>query len=395
MKVVYLECQSGISGDMMLGALVDAGVPLDVLQAGLDSLGLPLCRLEKENVKRKGFRATKIRVQHADEKSHRHLHHITALIDRSSLNERQKTLARQIFGRLAEAEARVHDTTIEKVHFHEVGAVDSIADIVATAIAWDIVDPQLVCCSPVPVGGGTVEIAHGRVAVPAPATAELLKGIPLAPSNIPFELTTPTGAALVAALVHRFGPMPAMTIESIGYGAGDRDLTEQPNVLRLFVGQASETELRSDVIWVLETNLDSIPGEIVGHCVHLLLEAGALDVFTSSIYMKKNRPGILLSVLCEGPVVERLESIIFRETGTLGIRRWPTQRHKLPRRLHAVLTPWGPVQGTVAQWSDGREVFAPEYDSCRQLAEQHRIALREVYEAAQWAFRSTTNDVAK
>ncbi|GIW95695.1 MAG: UPF0272 protein [Pirellulaceae bacterium] len=393
MKVVYIDCHSGISGDMMLGALVDAGVPLEAIQAGIDSLGLPECRLESSIVKRKGFRATKISVRHADQKAHRHLHHITELIDRSSLTDRQKILARQLFTRLGEAEARVHNTTIEKVHFHEVGAVDSIADIVGVAIAWDLLAPERTYCSPVPVGGGTIQIAHGSVSVPAPATAELLKGIPLAESSVPCELTTPTGATFLATLVDQFGPMPAMTVDAIGYGAGDRDLAEQPNLLRIFVGQ-SEEGVASDVVWVLETNLDDVPAELIGHCMNRLCEAGALDVFATAVQMKKNRPGVQLTVLCDRPAVEKLEAIIFRETGTLGIRRWQTSRHTLPRRRHVVSTAWGPVQGVVAQTPDGHTLFSPEYDSCRLLAEQHGVALREVYQAAVMVFSRPHADSA-
>ena len=212
MKILYFDCQSGISGDMVLGALVDAGVELERLQQGIDSLGLPECRLRPEPVNRRGFRGLKIHVEAPPEKTHRHLHHITRMIDGSTLTPRQKELATKIFGRLAEAEARVHGTTVEKVHFHEVGAVDSIADIVASAIGIDLLGADEIACSPVPTGSGFVQIAHGRVAVPAPATAELLKGVPLADSPVEAELTTPTGAAIVATLAQRFGPLPAMSI---------------------------------------------------------------------------------------------------------------------------------------------------------------------------------------
>lgn len=387
MKIVYLDCSSGISGDMLLGALVDAGSSLEVIQTGLQSLGLGDCRVTCTDVKRQGFRAKKIRVEHPPQHVHRHLHHITQMIDGSSLDANQKELAKRVFVRLAEAEARVHGTTIEKVHFHEIGAVDSIADIVGTAIAWSLLRPDRVYCAPVPVGGGTVQIAHGRVAVPAPATAELLKGIPLATSTVQAELTTPTGAALLATLVDEFTGMPAMTVQTIGYGAGERDLKEQPNILRLFIGETAP-EIVSDVVWVLETNLDDTSGEILGHTMTKLLEAGALDVFMTPIQMKKNRPGVILTTLCHGQLVEKLERILFRETGSLGIRRWPASRHKLSRHTVTVQTPWGPVQGTVAELETGVRCFSPEYDSCRQLAQQSGLALRQVYEAARAAFQS-------
>jgi pyridinium-3,5-bisthiocarboxylic acid mononucleotide nickel chelatase len=266
MRIAYLDCASGISGDMTLGALVDAGVDLAALNAGVQSLGLPGVRLVTATVKKKGFRATQITVEHEPEHKHRHLHHITAMIDASALTPRQKDLAKRIFGRLAEAEAKVHNSTIEKVHFHEVGAVDSIADIVGSAIGWDLLGVERIVASAVPTGGGFVEIAHGRCSIPAPATAELLKGIPLAESRVAFELTTPTGAAILATLVDSFGPLPAMTIDRIGYGAGQKDLEEQANLLRLLVGETNAAP-RSEQLWVLETNLDDLSGELVGHAI--------------------------------------------------------------------------------------------------------------------------------
>ncbi len=238
MKLAYLDCASGISGDMTLGAIIDTGVPLEEIQSGIDSLGLPSCRLVKEEVSRCGFRATKIRVEHEPEHAHRHLHHITDMIDASRLSDAQKELAKRIFTHLGQAEAYVHGVSMRKVHFHEVGAVDSIADIVGVAIGWDLLGVDRIHCSPIPTGQGYIQIAHGRVSLPAPATAELLKGVPLAPSTVHRELTTPTGAAIVATLVDQFGSLPPMTVHSIGYGAGDSDFKEQPNILRLLVGDA-------------------------------------------------------------------------------------------------------------------------------------------------------------
>ena len=249
MKTANLDCFSGISGDMTLGALVDAGVDLADIQQRIDSLGLPDCRLRAEEVKRCGFRALKIHVEHSPEHAHRHLHHITEMIDGSSLTPAQKELAKRIFTRLGEAEAKVHGTTIEKVHFHEVGAVDSIADIVASAVGWDLLGVDRIVASAVPTGTGQVRIAHGVCNVPAPATAELLTGVPLAESSVPHELTTPTGAALLATVVDSFGPLPSMKIRRIGYGAGQRDLREQPNVLRLLVGDAAHAR-PDEQVWV-------------------------------------------------------------------------------------------------------------------------------------------------
>lgn len=386
MRVAYLDCLSGVSGDMTLGALVDAGVPLEAIQQGVASLGLPDVRVTAEEVKRHGFRALKVRVEHPPEHAHRHLHHITDMIAASQLTTTQQELATRIFTRIGEAEAHVHGTTIRKVHFHEVGAVDSIADIVGAAIGWDLLGVDRIVCSPVPTGSGFVTIAHGRVSVPAPATAELLKGTPLAPSIVEFELTTPTGAAIVTTISDEFGALPPMTIERIGYGAGDKDLTEQPNVLRLIVGELADDSV-TDSAWMLETNLDDTTGEVIAYCTGKLLDAGALDVYTTAIQMKKSRPGVLLSVLCRGDQIERLERIIFKQTSTLGVRRWPVSRHKLERRAHRVTTKWGEVDGKVAR-RGGEVSFAPEYESCRLVADQHEVGVQEVMDAARRAFET-------
>jgi uncharacterized protein (TIGR00299 family) protein len=386
MRIAYLDCQSGISGDMTLAALVDAGVSLADVQVGIDSLGIAGLRLETTEVKKKGFRAFKLTVHHEPEHKHRHVHHITDMIDASKITERQKKLAKRIFVRLGEAEAKVHGTTIQKVHFHEVGAVDSIADIVGSAIAWDLLGVDRVVSSPVPTGRGFIEIAHGRCSIPAPATAELLKGIPLAPSDVEAELTTPTGAAIVATLVESFGPLPPMRIERIGYGAGDRELEAQPNILRLLVGEAVEQGAGDEQLWIVETNLDDSPGEVVGYCIERLWEAGALDVYTTPIQMKKNRPGMLVSVLCEQPAVEQVEAILFSETTTLGVRRWPVSRRKLQRRPHSVATPWGAIEGKLAIVPGRSPTFSPEYESCRRAALANHVPLRTVMEAARRAF---------
>jgi pyridinium-3,5-bisthiocarboxylic acid mononucleotide nickel chelatase len=386
MKIAYLDCASGISGDMTLAALVDAGVELAQIQAGIDSLGLPGCRIAAAEVKRKGFRATHITVEHQPEHAHRHLHQITAMIDKSRLSDRQKDLARRIFTRLGEAEAKVHGTTIEKVHFHEVGAVDSIADIVGASIGWDLLGVERIMASPVPTGHGFVTIAHGRCSIPAPATAELLTGIPIAASEVEAEMTTPTGAAIVATLVESFGPVPPMRIARIGCGAGTRELAEQPNILRLMVGSATDETATLEQIWVVETNLDDASGELIGYCTSRLWEAGALDVYTTAIQMKKNRPGVVLSVLCNAADIERIEAVLFRETTTLGVRRWPVSRRKLDRRRHEVTTPWGPIDGVLALLPGHPPSFSPEFESCRRVAEERKLPLRTVIEAAQRAF---------
>ena len=386
MRIAYLDCPSGISGDMTLGALVDCGIELAAIQSGIDSLGFPNIKLTSEEVKRKGFRACKVKVLHEPEHAHRHLHHITEKIDASGvLTPPQKDLAKRIFTCIGEAEAKVHGTTIRKVHFHEVGAVDSIADIVGSAVGLSLLGVDRIVCSPVPTGSGYIEIEHGRVSVPAPATAEILKGVPLAPSICALELTTPTGAAIVKTVADEFGPLPPMTIQTIGLGAGDRDMKEQANILRLIVGEAG-SGLVSDQVWVLETNLDDISGEIIGHCTAKLFEAGALDVYTTSIQMKKNRPGVLLSALCGAELIAKLEKIIFKETSTLGIRRWQACRHKLERRPHSVESPFGPIEGKLAVLPDGSTSFSPEFEACRRIAGEKNVPLKDVYEAAMRAF---------
>ncbi|MEX0866456.1 MAG: nickel pincer cofactor biosynthesis protein LarC [Pirellulales bacterium] len=395
MKIAYFDCASGISGDMTLGALVDAGADLETIQAGIDSLGLPSCRLVREEVKKHGFRATQIRVEHEPEHAHRHLHHITDMIRASRLSERQQALAERIFTRLGEAEAKVHGTTIQKVHFHEVGAVDSIADICGAAIAWDLLGAERLVCSPVVTGHGYVEIAHGRCAIPAPATAELLRGIPLVGGEVDAELTTPTGAAIVAALADGFGPPPAMSIETIGCGAGQRDLAEQANLLRVFLGEATGDAVHtSEPLWMVETNIDDASGETIAYAAEQLMAAGALDVTTVAIQMKKNRPGVLIQVLCQPAFVERAEAILFAETTTLGVRRWPVQRRSLRREPHTVETALGGIAGKLAWLDETTCRFSPEYEACRQIAQQQNRPLQEVMQLAVAAFAARPPSVS-
>ena len=387
-RIAYLDCVSGISGDMTLGALVDLGVDLQAIQHGIDSLGLPSCQLVTEEVKRHGFRATNLTVQHEPEHAHRHLHHITEMIDGSVLSDRQKQLARDVFTRLAEAEAKVHGSTLQKVHFHEVGAVDSIADIVGAAIAFDLLGVDEIVSSPIPTGHGFIQIAHGRVSVPAPATAELLKGIPLASCSVEAELTTPTGAAIVKTLANGFGPLPAMTIEQIGIGAGDKEFKEQGNVLRILVGTTTSS-VSTDQVEVLETNLDDTTGEVVGHTVNMLLNAGALDVYTTPIQMKKNRPATKLTVLCSTDAKPRMEAILFRETTTLGVRSWSAHRSVLLREAEEVQTKWGVVAGKRVTNPDGSVRFSPEFDACAAVAQQANVPLQTVMqEASQFPTKS-------
>jgi uncharacterized protein (TIGR00299 family) protein len=383
-RIGYFDCFSGISGDMTLAALVDAGVDPRAIQAAVASLGMP-CELSFETTRRGGFRATYARVSAPHEHAHRHLHHIEALIDRSTLTPRQNELARRIFRRLGEAEAAVHGIALEKIHFHEVGAVDSIVDIVGAAVGLDLLGVERFEASPLPTGRGSVRAAHGVMPLPAPGTAELLKGVPLAESSVEMELTTPTGAAIVTTVADRFGPLPAMTIDAIGLGAGTKEIPGQANILRLFVGSVA-LPAASDRVWVLETNLDDLPGEVVGYTTTQLMAAGALDAFVTPVLMKKNRPGVVVTVLCDEATIPVLEEILFRETTTLGIRRYPVSRHKLKRQAAEVTTPFGPVKGKLG-WIEGRPpTFSPEHDDCARIAAERGVALRAVYEAAQAAY---------
>ncbi|WP_422931678.1 nickel pincer cofactor biosynthesis protein LarC [Singulisphaera sp. PoT] len=370
---------------MTLGALVDAGVEPGLILSAIASLGLP-CELTFETVRRAGFRATHAKVLAPEEQSHRYLRQIEALIEKSTLTPRQRDLSLKIFHRLGEAEAAVHGIDLNRIHFHEVGAVDSIVDIVGAAVGLESLGVERFESSPVPTGVGSVKAAHGLMPLPAPGTAELLKGIPLAESSVRMELTTPTGAAILGTVCERFGPLPAMTIESIGLGAGTKDLPTQANILRLFVGTI-ELPSGADRVWVLETNLDDLPGEVVGYTTEQLMAAGALDAFVTAIQMKKNRPGVMLSVICEEPRILDLEAIMFRETTTLGIRRYPVSRHKLRRKAVQVETKYGVIRGKLG-WIDGRPpAFSPEHDDCARAAATHQVALREVSEAAYEAYK--------
>ncbi len=391
MRVAHFDCFSGISGDMVLGALLDAGVDPAPIRAALDSLGLPI-KLDAEKVKRCGFAATKATIEAADQEDYRFLPDVEAILARGALTARQRELASTIFRKVAVAESVAHGMPLERVHFHEVGALDSIADIVGAAVGLDLLGVERFTSSPVPTGTGTVKCAHGIMPVPTPGTAELLKGVPLAPSSVKGELTTPTGAAILTAVVTEFTAAPDMTIERIGHGAGTKDFLEQPNILRLWIGTASQrtedrgqrTGQEADTVVVLETNLDDCPAEVVGYCFERLLAAGALDVFAVPVQMKKNRPGVLLSVIAEPERVAEVEAILFRETGTFGVRRTSAQRSKLAREAVTVDTPWGPVRAKRGRRA-GFEIVTPEYEDCARVARETGAALRDVYAAVRAA----------
>lgn len=381
MRTLHFDCFSGISGDMTLAALIDAGVDVGAIQALYRSFGLPIT-LEVERVKRNGIAATYANITAPDQETYRFLKDVEAILNQGEMTARQRDRALAIFHKLAHAEATVHGMPLEKVHFHEVGALDSIADIAGVAVALDLLNVEYITCRSVPPGSGTVKCDHGLMPVPAPATALLLQGIPLATAPVKAELVTPTGAAILATVVNEFTDQPSLTIEKVAAGAGKRDFWEQPNILRIFVGtrRSATPTAEGDVITVLETNLDDVPSEFIGYCIEQLFAAGALDVFTMPIQMKKQRPGVLLSVLTESRSVAALETILFRETGTFGIRKHVVERSKLDRTFVTVQTPWGAVQAKQGT-RDGFTILTPEYEACATIARTHHVPLREVYAA--------------
>lgn len=389
MRIAYLDCATGIAGDMTLAALIDAGVDPQAIRRGIDSLGLKGVKVKIESVMRCGFRATHVKIEHPEQHAHRHLSDIIELIDGASeLTDSQRTIAKSIFEAVAAAEAKVHGSTVDEIHFHEVGAIDSIVDIVGVAIGFDLLKVDRILAGRVPTGRGTVQIAHGACPVPTPGTAELLKGIPLIDVPIEAELTTPTGAAILKVMVEDFEPIPPMTIDTIGYGAGTRDFPGRANVLRLLVGDGQVPE-ETDQVALLETNLDDVSGEVIGYAKQRLLAEGALDVFTTAIQMKKERPGVLLSVLCEPSRVAEFETIIFQETGTFGIRRQRLDR-SIRRREELVLDSeeWGPVKGKLGYREGEAVAFKPEFEACAKIAREQQIPLRDVYRALEAWFES-------
>ncbi|GAA5511169.1 nickel pincer cofactor biosynthesis protein LarC [Novipirellula caenicola] len=404
-KIAYFDCLSGISGDMTLGALIDIGaqtgeLDANTIQSAVRSMGLGEITIQSETVKKKGFRAIKVDIAHPPEHAHRHLHHITEMIDRAdAIAPEAKQLAHKIFLELAKAEAKVHGSTIEKVHFHEVGAIDSIADIVGTAVAMTQLGIDSVEASPVPTGSGTITIAHGRVAIPAPATAELLKGIPIATSDVQAELTTPTGAAILKATATRFGSIPSMSTIAVGYGAGTKDLEAQANILKVMLGErtgqtassqetARDYPLETDQVVVLETNIDDASPQSLAFCADRLFDAGALDVFQTPCVMKKGRLGVVLTTVCDAEHVAQLESILFTHTSSIGIRRHTSNRRKLVRRSETVSTEFGAVRGKVVIVPGGSERFAVEDDDAVAMAKQHSVDVNQVRAAAQSAWKN-------
>ena len=388
MKVAYFDCFSGISGDMTLGALVDAGCPLEVLRSKLRSLQVPGWEISAEKVWKNGMAATQVRVTTQDSQSHRSLATIHSILDKSDLQAEVKRRAVAIFTKLGEAEAAVHDVPIEKIHFHEVGAVDAIVDIVGACIGFAELGTETFACSPLNVGGGTVKMAHGILPVPAPATARLLMGKPTYSSGLQKELVTPTGAAIVATVCQTFGPQPAMKVSAIGYGAGTTDLEGQPNVLRIMVGEVPSKveDSHGGTLRVLEANLDDMNPQIFGYLLEKALAAGALDVFATPIQMKKSRPGMLVSILCKPEDESKFQAMLFAETTTLGVRSHLVERYALPREHVTVTTRFGEVRVKVAR-TGGQVLHAsPEFEDCRKLAVEKNVPLQEVMEQAMLRF---------
>jgi pyridinium-3,5-bisthiocarboxylic acid mononucleotide nickel chelatase len=441
MRVAYLECFSGISGDMMLGALLDAGVSAELLRHTVSSLQLG-AELRVTRTDRSGICATKVDVvveggdrlvqDAAGERPHHHngapththenevhsaqaglkgvhsqnprkhspgrsLSVIRDLLEHADIPEIARETAIRAFELLGEAEARIHNVPIDSIHFHEVGAVDSIVDIVCAAVGCHALQVDGWICSRVNVGAGTVQCAHGSFPVPAPATLELLKEAPVYSSGIEAELVTPTGAALLRALCCRFSAFPAMEVEKVGYGAGMRNLSGAPNVLRISVGEL-DVSTRDDLfetVTVLETTIDDLNPQVLGYVSEHLLAEGALDVFILPAQMKKNRPGCLLTVLCDRLHATRLRELLFRETSTIGIRIREERRECLVREIIGVATPWGEIRVKVARLRSTVMSFAAEYEDCRRIAEEHSIPLKHVQQTASHAYLEQRQTVAK
>src|SRR2546423_110387 len=440
MRIAYLDCFSGMSGDMFLGALVDAGVPARLLEETVTALNVG-ARLEISRVERSGISATKVDVYVGDEKelprevyweqkgynhardhahphdhehvqlrehnysaetkepspaapTHQHEHgrglkEIREIIRQANIAESAKQTAITIFEALGAAEAKIHNTDIEKVHFHEVGAVDAMVDIVCAAIGSEALAVDEFVCSSLNVGGGTVKCAHGTFPVPAPATVELLKEAPVYSSGIQLELVTPTGAAIVKTLCKRFSSFPEMKIDKSGYSAGSPDLPGHSNVLRLTIGEAQSSVVRKtsdQTITVLEANIDDLNPQVFGYVMDRLLEENALDAFGIPVQMKKNRPGMLLTVLCRPDDAGKLTNLILLETTTLGVRRREEQREILARKLITVSTRWGNVRLKVASMNGTITNYAPEYDDCRRIAVEHHVPLKNVMQEAVQAY---------
>ena len=393
MKTLYFDCFAGASGDMILGALVGVGVDQRALVDQLKLLGVGGWQIEFEKVDRSGISATYARVQTAHEHAHRHLADILKIIYDSRLSDRVKDRAARIFSRLAEAESRVHNQPIEKIHFHEVGALDAIIDVCGAAIGFELLGVERFVSSPLRVGTGMTEMAHGRFPIPPPAVAELLKGKPIYAGDIDGEFVTPTGAAIIATVCEQFATMPSMTMESSGYGAGTRNPKGFPNVLRLFLGETEAADNPGDEsLLMIETNIDDMPAQLFGHLMERAFELGALDCYLTPVQMKKNRPGTLVSILCRPDERAKFLEVLFAETTTIGARSYEVQRRALARETVRVTTQFGPIDVKVAHINNGAVNAMPEFEQCRAAAQKAGVALREVQEAARAAYSDQSRE---
>jgi len=386
-KIAYFDLIAGASGDMLLGGLVDAGLPFDSLQDGLAGLRLDGFRLTQARVMRGAFSATKIDVDVTDHEHARNLAEIQAVVAASRLPETVRTRANRVFARMVEVEAGIHHAPVNEVHLHELGALDTIVDVCGFFFGLHTLGIERVAASPVPLGRGVIHGAHGQIPLPAPATVALLRGAPVVGVPHALETVTPTAAALLTEAATSFGDIPPMRLLAVGYGAGGR-LQPEPNILRVLLGETSgDDDGEEGALDVLETNIDNMNPELYGYVLDRLLAAGALDVYMTPIIMKKNRPGIVLSVLCRPEDTARLRAMVFMETTTLGIRTLHVARHALARHSTTVATAYGDIRIKSAQWGQGGKA-APEYEDCAAAAQAHGVALRAVYEAAMAAYRA-------
>ena len=384
-RVIYFDCFSGISGDMILGALVGIGVDLKKIQKGLRTLNLKGCKLNSRQVKRNGFIGTKVNVvlNHTSQKSHhaRSFNDIKSLIEKSDLPKIVKFNSIAIFRRIGKVEAKVHGTTINRIHFHEVGAIDSIIDIVGGSLAMNFLDADLIVSSPINTGEGIVKCDHGILPVPAPATLELLKGIPCYSSGVEKELTTPTGAAFIGHFAEKFGSLPNMDMLSTGYGAGTHEIKKIPNLLRVVLGRCEESS-HKESMQVIETNIDDMNPEFYDYVIDQLFKVGAVDVFFAPINMKKNRPGILLSVIASKECFDSVVHILLEETSTLGVRHYEIDRVVSPRKQKMIVTPFGKVRVKIGGLDGSTRTISPEYEDCRKIAQKKGIPVKRVYDEA-------------
>jgi uncharacterized protein (TIGR00299 family) protein len=385
MKTAYFDCIAGASGDMLLGALIDAGLPATTLESELKKLHIDDFHLHVDKVMKNCFAATKVDVHVHDHTPERHLKDIREVVEKSHVSDRVKERAIRVFTRICEEEAAIHNMSVDSVHLHEVGGVDAIVDVVGVLAGIELLGIERVHVSPLPVGRGFIKGAHGQIPLPAPATLGLLKGVPIVGSPIDVEFVTPTGAALLTELADAWGPIPAMTLQQVGYGAGTRDL-EIPNVLRVLLGDSSGAGAgawNTETITVLETHLDNDRGETIGHACRKLMAEGALDVVSIPAQMKKDRPAQVVKVLAKPEDADRLEKILFEETSTLGIRRSETRRDALERSFDTVETKYGPIPVKLAKLPNGQLRVTPEYEDCRKAAESHNVSLHAVTHEAE------------